>query len=381
MYRFTLLALSAFISFALSAEDIRIGIYSHASIRQCSFVVVQGEYQISLADGKTISLPIHTQADIRQNGKKITLTVKGKTYSFQDKCKLRSIGDANFRMVSTHFKSHNRKFSGSLDVRIYGTMRLINEVDVEEYVCGVIEAEGGTGNPLEYNKVQAVISRTYALNNINRHSAEGFDLCDATHCQVYHGLVRFDPEIVEAVHETRDIVMVDHNIQLITAAFHSNCGGETRNAGDVWSKHVPYLIAVPDTFCTGMLQARWKKTISADKWDHYMKTHRIPSENMASCDGVFVVEDPQRYHFHDEQTLVPLRGIREHFELKSTRFEAERLGQEIKLMGRGYGHGVGLCQEGGIKRARSGECYEDILHHYYTNVHLITRNMLWFFRE
>jgi stage II sporulation protein D len=51
------------------------------------------------------------------------------------------------------------------------------------------------------------------------------------------------------------------------------------------------------------------------------------------------------------------------------------------LMGLGFGHGVGLCQEGGIKRAQMGQCYEDIIHHYYTNVHLITRNMLWFFRE
>jgi stage II sporulation protein D len=381
MYRFTLTVLLGLLCFTLSAEDIRIGIYNHASIQQCSFLVSKGSFKIVMEEGKEIPLPTQSQVEIKMSGKNILLIVKGKTYSFKEKIRFINTGGGEFKMSSAHFKAHNRKFNGHLSVRVHGTLRLINEVDIEEYVCGVIEAEGGTGNPLEYNKVQAVISRTYALNNIHRHAAEGFDLCDATHCQVYHGLVRFDDTIEEAVRETRDIVIVDHNIQLITAAFHSNCGGHTRNADDVWSKPVSYLVAVPDSFCTGMLQARWKKTIPAQKWDHYMKTHRIASENLASNEGVYTIEAPQRYHRHDDVTLVPLRGIREDFGLRSTRFEVDRQEQEIKLMGLGFGHGVGLCQEGGIKRAQMGQCYEEIIHHYYTNVHLITRNMLWFFRE
>jgi len=334
-----------------------------------------------MENGHNLTIPLHTQVDIRMSGKNIILSLKGKSYSFKEKLRLIDRGGGEFRLTSASFKSNNRKFNGHLTVRLYGTLRLINEVDIEEYVSGVIEAEGGTGNPLEYNKVQAVISRTYALNNIGRHSVEGFDVCDATHCQVYHGMVRFDHDIEEAVRETRDIVIVDHHIQLITAAFHSNCGGYTRNAEDVWLKPVSYLVAVKDSLCTGMLQSQWKKTISADKWDQYMKSHRIASENLASCDGIYTIEEPQRYHRHDEETLVPLRGIREHFGLKSTRFEVLRKGEEVHLMGLGFGHGVGLCQEGGIKRAQNGFCYEDIIHHYYTNVHLITRNMLWFFRE
>jgi len=380
MYRFTLTVLLGLLCFTLSAEDIRIGIYNHSSIKQCSFIVSKGAFKLTTG-AEEIHLTAPTQVDIKMSGKNILLVIKGKTYSLKEKVRFTNSGDGEFKISSAHFKSHNRKFNGHLSVRVYGTLRLVNEVDIEEYVSGVIEAEGGTGNPIEYNKVQAVISRTYALNNINRHVAEGFDLCDATHCQVYHGLVRFDATIEEAVKETRDIVIVDHNIQLITAAFHSNCGGYTRNADDVWSKPVSYLVAVPDTFCAGMIQARWKKTIPAPKWDHYMKTHRIPSDNLASNEGVYTIEAPQRYYRHDDVTLVPLRGIREDFGLKSTRFEVDRQGQEIKLMGLGFGHGVGLCQEGGIKRAQMGQCYEDIIHHYYTNVHLITRNMLWFFRE
>lgn len=381
MYRFTFTALLGLLCITLSAEDIRVGIYTHASIRQCSFIVNKGAYVVTLDNGAQLTLPAQTQVDLRMSSKNIMLTYKGKTYSFKEKVKFTDVGEGEFRMTSTQFKSNNRKFNGRLSVRLYGTLRLINEVDIEEYVCGVIEAEGGTGNPLEYNKVQAVISRTYALNNLGRHAAEGYDVCDATHCQVYHGLVRYDQSIVEAVRETHDIVIVDHNIQLITAAFHSNCGGYTRNAEDVWSKPVSYLVAVPDSLCTGMSQAQWKKSIPGHKWDQYMRSHRVASEYIASCDGIYTIDAPQRYHRHDDETLVPLRGIRENFGLKSTRFEVHRKGEEVQLMGLGFGHGVGLCQEGGIKRAQSGQCYEDIIHHYYTNVHLITRNMLWFFRE
>ena len=111
-----------------------------------------------------------------------------------------------------------------------------------------MQAEAGKGHWLEYYKLQSVSCRTYALANKRRHAGEGFEVCDATHCQVFHGRNKQD-SIRLAVALTRDLVVVDSDIRLIHATFHSNCGGETMNAEDVWSKSEPYLISTIDTFC------------------------------------------------------------------------------------------------------------------------------------
>ncbi|MEQ9187954.1 MAG: SpoIID/LytB domain-containing protein, partial [Cryomorphaceae bacterium] len=104
---------------------------------------------------------------------------------------------------------------------VQGKLRITNEVYIEHYVAGVIEGEAGIKEPKEYYKVQAVICRTYALNNRRRHEAEGFQLCDKVHCQVYHRRSMNNPDIVKGTQETIGIVIVDSDINLVTAAFHS----------------------------------------------------------------------------------------------------------------------------------------------------------------
>src|SRR5690606_6809159 len=100
----------------------------------------------------------------------------------------------------------------------------------------------------EYFKLQGIICRTYALNNLHTHTIEGYNLCDQVHCQAYHGKTFYE-DIVSAVMQTRGIVIVDSDISLITAVFHSSCGGQTVNSEDVWSKSLYYLRAVRDSFC------------------------------------------------------------------------------------------------------------------------------------
>lgn len=97
---------------------------------------------------------------------------------------------------------------------ISGKLRIINRVYIEHYVSGVVESEAGSREPKEYYKVQAVICRTYALNNRRRHEAEGFQLCDKVHCQVYHTRSVNNPDIIKATQETIGIVIVDSDIKL-----------------------------------------------------------------------------------------------------------------------------------------------------------------------
>src|SRR5690606_13509706 len=176
------------------------------------------------------------EGGIRARSLLLDLTAK-KTITF------RSPVGKGFRLRNMAPKSAERSYPGSLELsRAGGNLRMVATVPLEEYVAGVVQAEAGKGHWMEYYKLQAVSCRTYALANKRRHAGEGFEVCDATHCQVFHGRNRQD-SIRLAVALTRDLVVVDSDIRLIHATFHSNCGGETMNAEDVWSKSEPYLIS------------------------------------------------------------------------------------------------------------------------------------------
>ena len=114
-----------------------------------------------------------------------------------------------------------------------------------------------------------MISRTYALANKRRHETEGYHLCDKVHCQVYHHKTE-NPDIIESAYLTSGYVITDADIQLVTAAFHSNCGGYTQNSEDVWSSSRSYLVGKKDTFCLEMPHAHWEKKISSLDWKKYL---------------------------------------------------------------------------------------------------------------
>ncbi len=140
---------------------------------------------------------------------------------------------SGLRLRVVDSKMAERTYPGSLVISVKGTaMQLVNAVPLEAYTAGVVQAEAGKDHNGEYYKLQSVSCRTYALCNHRKHVADGFELCDAVHCQVYRGQCKQD-SIKKAVEETRGMVLVDPDIKLIHALFHSNCGGETINAEDL----------------------------------------------------------------------------------------------------------------------------------------------------
>ena len=143
-------------------------------------------------------------------------------------------------------------------------VKLINNIEIDNYVAGVVESEVGRSPPPEYFKLQAIICRTYALKNIKRHQAEGFSLCDKVHCQAYNRKPKSEL-IKKAAVETNNIVIVDSDINLITATFYSNCGGETAKSEEVWRQKLYYLRTVKDTFCVHETNAFWEKEIPKQK--------------------------------------------------------------------------------------------------------------------
>ncbi len=262
-----------------------------------------------------------------------------------------------------------------------GSLVLVNEADIERYVAGVTEAEAGKGHEIEYYKVQSVISRTYALANMGRHSTEGFNVCDQVHCQAYHGMSRWDENILIGTFETKDHVLVNSDIELITAAFHSNCGGHTLNSEHVWRKPLTYLVGRPDTFCMAMPHSHWEKTVSKQSWLRYMeKDFPLQSSEDSLAVLAFFPESKTRF-FSDSLRNLKMTKMRSDWKLRSAFFTIHEYQDSVQIVGRGFGHGVGLCQEGAMRMAVLGYSAKDILHFYYKDVHLIDRRQISFFRE
>lgn len=263
-----------------------------------------------------------------------------------------------------------------------GALMLVSTVGLEDYVAGVVQSESGKDKAPEYYKLQAVSCRTYALVNKRKHIAEGFEVCDGVHCQVYRGHATL-PDVVAAVQATDRMVVVDAGIHLIHATFHSNCGGETMNAEDVWSRPEGYLVSTVDTFCTASPHATWRRTIDRAKWLDYLRTkHGVNTSDSLLVKAATLFEPQCRERYLGRLwPLVSLEQVRADWKFNSAYFSIWPNGDQLVFEGRGFGHGVGLCQEGAMRMAEQGYSFTDILHHYFADVHLVDLGALDFFRD
>lgn len=293
--------------------------------------------------------------------------------------------DASFKIKSVIPESKVRSYDNNLTVEIGADKKqflLINRVDSEKYIAGVVESESGTKTSLEYYKLQAILCRTYLLAHINRHIVEGFQICDDVHCQAYLNKHK-EEDVWKAVIETRGMVVVDSDLNLITAAFHSNCGGQTVNSQDVWAVATPYLKSIKDTFCIESAHAKWQRSIPLEDWRSYLQLkHKYPIDDSLHMNNATTFTQPngRSIYFVDKDLKIPLKIIRADFQLKSTYFSVEQKGEMVIFSGKGYGHGVGLCQEGAMKMAKLNYSYKDILKFYYKDVHLVDQTALNYFR-
>jgi len=306
-----------------------------------------------------------------------------------------------------------------------GEMHVINILDLEDYVAGVVPYEIGAGAPLEALKAQAVVARTEALALAGRHAQEPFDACSSTHCQVYRGAAaELDrPDVRRAVDSTRGEVLFYNGKPAPGAKYHACCGGITESAGALWRFDVPYMIGVgcgvsrpeaapdsltairdeeavraaiaapdPRDFCHGSNGYRWKVEYTAGQLATVLAPviGRLEPPN-ARIIGVTVVDRTPRgsavrvrvtttegeYQIAGEYAIRSALGGT--VTIKSGVFVVDTEGDPPSLFvfsGAGYGHGVGMCQYGARGMARAGYSYRAILGHYYpgTTVEPILRS-------
>ena len=361
-------------------REVRVGLLRQNTVKQVMITCAKGSIDL-LAYGERVG-EVSTKGGLKiriKDGKLMANTLN-KSFSAKHDFMLRA-GGVRLRAIDP--KLPEREYTGAIEVqRAGGALLLINDVPLEDYVAGTVQSEAGSNKDIEYYKLQAVSCRTYALANAHRHLAEGFEVCDGTHCQVYKGR-NVQDTIRQAVNATRNMVAVDADIHLIHATFHSNCGGETMNAEDLWSRSEPYLVSTVDTFCLGSKHASWQRTMARGKWLAYLKhAYGIAIDDSATVRQVTDFAPLCReLYLGGVVPLIPLEQVRADMKFNSAYFHIRPSGDDVIFDGNGYGHGVGLCQEGAMRMARDGYSFIDILHHYFAEVHLVDLSTLDFFRD
>jgi len=355
------------LTLAAHADKVKVRLYSNTTIRTLNVSFDLGYYNLYVNGDQLLEDMVGEGRSvlIRPEGNQLHVSVNETDYGTFASLRLEATDTACILCINPE-GSKQRTYEGDLEVTTLksGNLQLINNVEFETYIAGVVQSEI-YGKQTDIFRIQAIISRTWALRNMGKHSAEGFNFCDHVHCQAYHNRC-IRPDIMMGAIQSSGETLVDQFGALIETPFHSNSGGETANSEDVWRAALPYLRSVADTFSYHMKQSDWTKTVSIDRWlSYFAKTHKLDTKNAAVRDTLL--------HFSQEHRRVrilgvPLTRVRVDWQLKSTFFSVsvDSASGNVILHGHGYGHGVGLSQEGTIRMVSLGIAYDSILRHYYT---------------
>ena len=281
-------------------------------------------------------------------------------------------------------------YPGSIVISEFGDILVVNHVKIEDYLKGVIPFEMGNlpEDQIEALKAQAVAARSFVMAHIK--PGEPFDISTTIWDQVYGGASRIDKTINKAVESTRGVVGV-YDGKIIDAKYSSTCGGITEHNENIWvGERVPYLRSVRDSgwnredFCRFSPHYRWERVYDKKEFFEVVKkqindffgkppdriewiritkrtrTNRVRIIEINTNIGKFYLEKDQiRRLFSDD------RGS-----LKSLMFQIKVKSNQIIVSGKGYGHGVGMCQYGAMEMAKERYSYRTILTHYYKGIRL-----------
>jgi len=283
---------------------------------------------------------------------------------------------------------------------------LVNEVQMENYIRGVLPYEMGPSFPKEALKAQAVLARCHAFFVWGKKfmlTGEPYDLTDDVFTQVYKGVGGTSARVDSAVDETRGCVLL-FGERIIKAPFHASCGGYLESSQAVWGEEIPGTGARPDSPDTFALDVKNFIDNPPDAWCN-PKTHEFPpsfryaksyfrwersgtgaywgevvAKNTGSDPGwVSLMEVAERgpggraikLVIKGSKRTLSIEGefnIRKALGLPSALFYVEKEGKRLVIRGAGFGHGSGMCQVGAGVMANEGKNYMEILLHYFRGV-------------
>lgn len=292
--------------------------------------------------------------------------------------------------------------SQDYDYQKYKTIKLLHpetgqveELDIDEYLYGVVSSEMPASYELEALKAQATVARTYTIyqtiHNSGKH--ENADICDDFNCcQAWiskeERLAKWAPDeaesnwnkIVQAVNETKGKA-VAYEGKVINAFFHANSGGITESSLNIWGGiDYPYLKSVETSGEEAYTQYASEVVLSNQDLLNKIKTKYEDCEiDFSQQDCIQIIDYTtsgrvKTIRFGNKE--IAGTEARTLLGLKSTNFIFSRDGENVTFSVTGYGHGVGMSQTGADSLAKSGSNYEDIIKHFYTNVEIIEVNSL-----
>lgn len=264
-----------------------------------------------------------------------------------------------------------KSYRGSLRVVADGdSMHIVNVVDLESYLRGVVPAEMQASWPMDALKAQAIAARTYTLSSLNGRAV--YDVCATTDCQVYSGVSAEHPRADQAIRET-DGMVITHNGGFARTYYHSDSGGVLASSAEVWGSALPYAIAQQDVSYSTQ-HRRWQKQLDAAAIAADLRARgrdvgqvqalRILAYTTSGRVGELEVIGSQGSAVFNGTSLT--RMLRE-WGLKSTRFS---MTGNLTAQGDGWGHGVGMSQHGARALAQAGYSFSQILAFYYPSTQL-----------
>ena len=328
------------------------------------------QIRVKLSNPDKNDFDIYFSDDFSINGKEITnkkkINVKyidNKIYIDNDEFEKIDISNKGIMTIG------NNKYYGDIYIKqVDSKLQIVNFVDIEKYLLGVVPYEMPSSFPLEALKAQTVIARSYAQTNINRKKKD-FDLYDDTRSQVYSGIPKSRLSNVEkAIKETKGEV-ITYNGRVIDALFHSYSGGYTASAKEVYGNDIEYLKPVEDKYSKGV-------PMSVLTW-----TYLIPKSQLEKEIGFIPVDYDIEYTESNRVKYIILynedRSLEKKYtgaefrrkystsKIKSTAYNINIENGDIKVVGSGYGHGV----------EDEKMSYKDIINFFYTGVKVEKRGM------
>lgn len=250
-------------------------------------------------------------------------------------------------------------------------LNVINIIPLDEYLAGVINKEISSHWSSDVVKAQAIIARGYALTQKRKKADELYHLSATNIDQVYGGSASEDRSARRAVSSTRGEV-VTYNGEIALTLYHSNAGGITESAANVWGGDYPYLKSVRSSYDKKAPRYEWTFAVNAATLAKKLRAggfeiDKIKSINIKkkSLSKRVVLLEVRGKHTRVELSGEGLRSILGYNKLRSSMFKVKKKKNKFIFMGKGSGHGVGLSQWGAKGMAEAGMSYKAILKHYY----------------
>jgi stage II sporulation protein D len=288
------------------------------------------------------------------------------------------IGRAEIEAPGGFFHLNGKLFRNRLTVVAQGNdCAVVNTVDMEKYLAGLINREMSPSWPIEAMKAQAVASRSYAYFQMRANSGKDYDLESTTQDQVYEGAASETAKSNRAAEETRGITLSFGN-EVIKAYYHANCGGMTELPVAVWGTESPAFRPVICPYHRKTRdKVRWSLSLSKEQIRSALKKtagilpagfRRLASLEAGAPNPSRRLSDVQVSDDKGNNILVSANYFRNalgNTKVKSTTFQVHSEHGGYRLTGEGYGHGVGMCQVGARGMAEEGKTFRQILNYYY----------------